>query len=103
MAYRVDLSELAHSDIENAIAWLKQRSETAADRFNKAVLSAIDSLEQMPRRCPIAPETRSFLIEIRHLIFGDGALQFRIIFGVSVEEISGEGVVTIYRVRNSSQ
>ena len=57
----------------------------------------------MPNRCAVAPGTHSFLIDVRHLLFGAGSMQHRIVFGVSIDEASGEGVVTIYRVRNSKQ
>lgn len=82
---------------------ISKRSEGTADGWLGELLSAIGSLEPMPLRCPIAAETRSFLIEIRYLVFGDRAFQYRIIFGVSTDEKSGDGVVTIYRVRNSRQ
>ncbi len=101
MIFRVDISELAENDIGDALAWIRSRSEKAAVQWLRAFEASLNSLDRMPNRCPIAPETLSFLIEIRNLLFGDGSMQYRIIFGVSVDEKSGEGVVTIYRVRNS--
>src|SRR5580765_3440112 len=103
MAYRVDISKRALAEIDRELTWMQERSGLMADNWYDELLTALGSLEEMANRCPIAPETHAFLIEIRHLLFGEGKLQHRIIFGVSVDERSGEGVVTIYRVRNSSQ
>ena len=101
MDFRVEISEFAEADIEDIFGWLQKRSETIAKNWYSSWLSALRSLEHLPNRCPVAPETHSFLIDIRQLLFGEGSLQHRIIFGVSVEEPSGNGIVTIYRVRNS--
>ncbi len=101
MDFRVEISRLAETDVEDTFNWLQERSEDVAVNWYISWLTAKRSLESLPNRCPVAPETRSFLIDIRHLLFGDGTLQSRIIFGVSVAENSGEGIVTIYRVRLS--
>lgn len=103
MICRIDLTESAESDVENALEWIRRRSEEEAANWLDAFESSLASLENLPNRCPIARETHSFLIDIRNLFFGKGSLQYRIIFGISVDENSGEDVVTIYRVRNSMQ
>ncbi len=103
MAFRIDISPRAEADIEDAWNWIRSRSEVAVAQWLSDFEFSLRSLREMPNRCPIASETHAFLIEIRNLIFGPGSLQYRIIFGVSVDERSGEDVVTIYRVRNSRQ
>ena len=103
MAFRIDISPLAESDIEEAWNWIRGRSEVAAAKWLADFELSLQSLRQMPNRCPIASETHSFLIEIRNLLFGHESLQHRIIYGVSVDEKSDKDVVTIYRVRNSRQ
>lgn len=103
MVYRVDISDQANEDIDEALTWIARHSETSANKWLQALLAAFTSLEQMPNRCPIAPEANGLLIEVRYLIFGEYTLQHRIIFGVSVDDRSENGIVTIYRVRNSRQ
>lgn len=103
MDFRVDISEPAEADVEHVLAWIRGRSEVAAEKWFSAWQSALGTLRQMPNRCSIAPETHSYLIDVRHLLFGEGSMQHRIIFGVSTGETLEEGVVTIYRVRNSKQ
>lgn len=103
MAYRVDVNPHALNDTRNIFEWLRESSERRADEWLKALIRAKDSLKAFPNRCPIAPESRPFPIEIRQLLFGGGKRQWRIIFGVSVDEASGEDVVNIYRIRDSRQ
>ena len=103
MAYRVDISKRALAEVDRELTWMRERSDLMADKWYGELLAALGSLEEMPNRCSIAVETHAFLIEIRQLLFGEGMLQHRIIFGASVDELSGEDVVPIYRVRGSSQ
>ncbi len=103
MTYRIDISRLAFLDAENVYLWMKTNSEERANQWFKGLVEATNSLKEFPNRCPIVSEGRSFLIEIRQLIYGKGRQQYRIIFGVSVDEQTGEDVVLIYRIKNASQ
>ncbi len=103
MTYRVEMSRPALTDAENAYLWLKAESEELANEWFRGLVEAVNSLENLPNRCPIAPESRSFLIEIRQLLYGKGKNQFRIIFGVSIDEKTGRNMVLIYRIRHGSQ
>jgi plasmid stabilization system protein ParE len=103
MAYRVEISRPALEDAEEAYLWLKIESEELANQWFRGLVGATNSLKNFPNRCPIAPETRSFLIEIRQLLYGKGKHQYRILFGISVDEKTGEDTVLIYRIRHSSQ
>lgn len=103
MIYRIDISRLAFQDAENVYLWMKVESEESANQWFRGLVEIINSLKEFPNRCPIAPESRSFLIEIRQLLYGKSRQQYRIIFGVSVDEQTGEDVVLIYRMRNASQ
>ncbi len=97
------MSRPALLDAENTYLWLKIESEERANEWFKGLVEKVNSLKNFPNRCPIAPESRSFLIEIRQLLYGKGRHQYRIIFGVSVDEKTGEDMVLIYRIRNASQ
>jgi len=83
--------------------WLKAESETLANEWFRGLVEAINSLKTFPNRCPIAPESRSFPIEIRQLLYGKARRQYRIIFGTSVDEKTSEDVVLVYRIRHASQ
>lgn len=103
MTYRVDISRPALLDAENIYLWMKSESAERADAWFKGLVETAKSLENFPNRYPIAPESRSFFIEIRQLLHGKGKQQYRIIFGVSVDERTDEDIVLIYRIRNASQ
>lgn len=103
MAYRVDISAPALIDTRNIFEWLRESSESRAEEWIRALITAKDSLKEFPNRCPIAPEGRAFPVEVRQLLFGKGKRQWRIVFGVSIDEVTGENVVSIYRVRDSRQ
>lgn len=103
MEYRLEISRPAWIDAENIYLWLKAGSAERAQEWFRGLFNVIKTLRTFPNRCPIAPESRSFFVEIRQLLYGKGPQQCRIVFGVSVDEQTGGGVVVIYRIRNSSQ
>lgn len=103
MTYRVDLSRPALVDAENIYLWIKEQSIDKANDWFNGLVHATNSLSEFPNRCPIAPESRTFVIEVRQLLYGSGKGQCRIIFGVSVDEITLENVVLVYRIRRTSQ
>ena len=103
MAYRIEISRPALLDAENYYLWLKNKSEDIGNNWFRGLVETVNSLQNFPNRCPIAPESHSFIIEIRQLLYGKGKNQFRIIFGVSVDDKTGEDIVLIYRIRHASQ
>jgi hypothetical protein len=42
-------------------------------------MAAILSLEELPRRCPLAPEAEGLAVELRQLLYGKRAGQYRIL------------------------
>lgn len=104
MAYRVDISKPASEDVENAFLWIRANaSEEKAVLWFQGLLEAVFSLETHPTRCPLAPESRPFLVEVRQLLYGSRRQQYRILFGLSVDPDTGENVVLIYRIRHGAQ
>lgn len=103
MEYRIEMSDAALADVEKSYLFYKQYSEETANIWFKGLVEVINSLKVFPNRCPIASEARSFFVEIRQLIYGKGSKQHKILFGVSIDEKTGENIVTIYRVRHSFQ
>jgi plasmid stabilization system protein ParE len=97
--FDVVLSDLAKSDLrENVKWWSEHRSPEEAERWYNAILNKIYSLEHMPNRCPMAPETDALKLEIRHLLFGLASrLTHRVLF-----EIDGK-TINVFRVLHTSQ
>jgi len=83
MAFRVEYSSQAEADIDGILEWLiwKHAGE-AGLRWFEGLEEAIASLSEMPHRCALAPENRSFPFEVRHLLYGRKPHVYRVIFRV---------------------
>lgn len=86
MSYRVEIASVAEAEIDNAFLRLSQviSPEKARD-WHQGLLKTIESLSQMPKRCPLARENKYFSQEIRQLLYGRGRNTYRILFTV-IEE-----------------
>jgi plasmid stabilization system protein ParE len=65
------------------------------------LLQAIESLSEMPKRCPLARENEYFSQEVRQLLYGKGRNLYRILFTI----LEGQEVSTIriLHVRHGTQ
>ncbi len=73
MKYRIEVSSLAEAEADNGFLRLSQvASPTQATQWYPGLLKAIESLVQMPKRCPLARENEYFSQEIRQLLYGRG-------------------------------
>jgi plasmid stabilization system protein ParE len=87
MAYRCELTRRALRDAEEAYEWIARDSPRRAARWYARLLTAIRSLEEHPRRCPIAPESESVGQEIRQLLYGRRGGVYRILFVIRDESL----------------
>ncbi len=60
MSYQVIVQPPAETDIEEAVAWIAQYSPEKAALWYFDLTEAIESLQNFPARCPIAPESEEF-------------------------------------------
>jgi plasmid stabilization system protein ParE len=97
MALSVRITARALREIDEALAWVSERSRTAAARWHAQLLEAVRSLENNPERCGLAPESDWYPGELRQLLYGKRQGVYRILF-----EVRGE-TVYILRVRHSAQ
>lgn len=93
MSFKVVIEKEAEEDLKNAAQWLAQYAPQKAALWYFDAVAAIESLENFPVRCPLAPESSKFGAEIRHLIFG----KHRILFIIEDE------TVYVLRVRHQAQ
>jgi plasmid stabilization system protein ParE len=83
MAFRVEYSSQAEGDLDSILEWLiSQHAGEAALHWFEGLEEAIASLSEMPRRCALAPENKSFPLEVRHLLYGRKPHVYRVIFRV---------------------
>jgi plasmid stabilization system protein ParE len=98
MIYQVNITTSAFKDADNAYQWFRSSNEQFANEWFNGLIEAIDTLQQLPSRCALAPESKEFDREIRQLLYKKSKTAcYRIIFG-----IVGSNVI-IYRIRHTSQ
>ncbi|MCI0388629.1 MAG: type II toxin-antitoxin system RelE/ParE family toxin [Acidobacteria bacterium] len=93
MSYKIEITEKAQEEAREAIHWIAQYSPENAALWYFELMEKVDSLENFPARCPLAPESETHGEEIRHLIFG----KYRILFIIDDE------TVIVLRVRHQAQ
>jgi plasmid stabilization system protein ParE len=104
MAFRVSLSRSAKTDADEAFAWMKEKySEDQAIKWFNGLVDVVDSLEEFPRRCPVAPESDDLGIELRQLIYGNRTAAYQIVFSIGQDNAMADEVVRVYRIWHGSR
>ena len=90
MKYRIEISSAAEAEADSAFLRLSQvTSPVKASQWYSGLLQAVESLSQMPKRCPLARENEYFSQEIRQLIYGRGRNSYRVLFTV----LEGQNII----------
>lgn len=76
--FRVSITRVAESDIEQAWSFIAQDSPETADKFIRRLEEQIETLEVFPNRCPLIPENEILGTRYRHMIYGDYRTVFRV-------------------------
>ncbi len=98
MTYHVITLPSAEDDIVEAAAQISHYSDfDTAAHWIANLQTAIDSLSQLPFRCPLAPENDRFEQEIRQSLYGKRRQQYRILYTVQGD------VVYILHVRHAAR
>ncbi|MSQ94063.1 MAG: type II toxin-antitoxin system RelE/ParE family toxin [Gemmataceae bacterium] len=96
MAYLVEITATAKSEIDEALAWRARRSIRGAIGWYVKLMAVIRSLSDDPEQWGLAPESEWYP-GIRQRLAGKRHHQYRILF-----KIQGD-TVYILRVRHGSQ
>jgi plasmid stabilization system protein ParE len=102
MKYRIEISSMAEAEADSAFLRLSQiTSLVKTNQWYSGLLQAIESLSQMPKRCPLARENQYFSQEIRQLLYGQGRHSYRVLFTI----LEGQNISTvrILHIRHASQ
>ncbi len=83
MKYQVIIEPPAQTDMEAAYCWIAADSPTHAAQWYNRLLEAIDTLEHLPERCGLAPESEAFEEEIRQLLYG----KYRVLFTMTRDAV----------------
>ncbi len=93
MTYDVRITPRASDDLEAAARWwFNNRSADQAFRWYQGFLDQLESLDEMPERCPLARENPRVPFDLRELHYGLGShpthrAVFRIL-GTTVEVLT---------------
>ena len=96
MEYRVEFDPRALDQIEAVYERIAEHAPQAAARWYAGVFKKVESLKSFPRRCPVAPESRSIGAEVRELLYGKRRQVYRILYGIH------DDVIYIYEIWHSS-
>ena len=97
MAFRVLVDPTALAEAEEALHWRRQRAPREALRWFHELWRAIESLQEMPTRCPLAPESLVLRRAVRQLLFGRRPDVYRVLFIVVNDE------VRVLRIRHGAR
>ena len=85
--YEVQITEQAESEADKAYIWIKEQSPDNASGWWNGLVDAILSLEELPERCPFAPESEWFDEEIRQLLYGKRTGCYRILYTIQERSV----------------
>jgi plasmid stabilization system protein ParE len=80
--YTIIIEGRVWSDSEAIVRRIARDNPDAAAKWFRNLVKKIDSLESMPERHPIAPESDDFPEEIREAFLGKRQNKYRILFAI---------------------
>ena len=82
--YRIDIKPTAENDLARRFAQIEKESSQNAVSWYLGLIDAIEKLDVLAERCPIAPEDVDIQRGIRHLIVGD----YRVLYVIDGDVIN---------------
>lgn len=83
MDYIVTITPTAEKDLTLGYQQIAEESPQNAINCYLSIIEAIESLNIMAKRCPIAPESEDIKQEIRHLIVG----RYRVLYTLQKQQV----------------
>lgn len=98
MARRFEVDPGARVEIAGHYHRIAERSPERADRWYRGLIAEIATLEKLPLRCPVAPESEDTIRPVRELLYGKRKQGlYRILFEAN------DDLIRIVAVRHSAQ
>ena len=83
MAFRIEYTHLAQADLDMLLTWLiDQHAAEAGLRWFNGLQAAVESLRDMPQRCPLFRTNPRLSFEVRQLFYGRKPHAYRILFRI---------------------
>ena len=76
--FSIDIPPLVVEQIKEQAYFIAEDKPKVALEWYDQVFDKIVSLEQLPERCPEAPESKFFEFKVHHLLIGEYRILFRI-------------------------
>lgn len=83
MAYRVEIARNAEVELEELYLWVVARAPHQGAKWFNGLERAVLSLDQLPKRCPVAPESINSDQPVRVLSYGRKPHVYRVFFTVN--------------------
>jgi toxin ParE1/3/4 len=99
MAYRVEIARNAEAELEELYLWVVARAPGQGAKWFNGLERAVVSLDQQPKRCPVAPESIDPDRPVRVLSYGRKPHVYRIFFTIDDDA----EVVRVVHVRRSAR
>ena len=91
--YQVNIKPTAENDIERRYVSIAEDSPQNALKWYLTIIDAIEKLNVMAERCPLAPEDVDIQQGIRHLIIG----RYRVLYRINGSDVD------VLHVRHSAK
>ena len=88
--YRIEIKPTAENDLARRYAQIEKESSQNAVSWYLGLVEAIEKLDELTERCPVAPEDIDIQKGIRHLIVGD----YRVLYVIE------DNVVSVLHIRH---
>jgi plasmid stabilization system protein ParE len=82
MEYRVEITDRALRDLDDLYFNINAEESIPAARWYNRLEKSIQSLDHLPYRCPIAPESKKTDRVLRHLLYGRRPRVYRVLFEI---------------------
>lgn len=99
MAYRVEITGRAEADLEELYRWVVDRAPQQGAKWFNGLERAVLSLNQHPKRCPVASENIDTDHPVRLLSYGRKPHTYRVFFTVDDDA----DVVRVLHVRRGAR
>jgi plasmid stabilization system protein ParE len=103
MSFTIRYTRQAQDDIiRNADWWAEKHSVPQAREWKQTIIEQIRTLQEMPERCALAPETLKCKFSLRQLLVGKGPRPtYRAVY--AVQETPDGPQVVIITVRSAAE
>jgi plasmid stabilization system protein ParE len=100
VTFRIEFTDVAEMELQDTFLWLLGRSPDYAGRWQARLETSINSLSELPTRCPLAPESERFEVEVRQLLYSS----YRILFTlVDTDDDGTADPVRILHIRHGAR